>query len=72
MTPIQPIFEQEEVEDPTDDQEATEHPRLKQTIQRDHPTNNILGIFRKGVLTHSHLTNFCNITLLSLLWNQSR
>jgi hypothetical protein len=39
---LQPIFE-EEVENPEDDQEAIEHPRLKQTIQRDHPTDNILG-----------------------------
>jgi hypothetical protein len=42
-----------------DDQEAIEHPRLKQTIQKDHPINNILGSLRKGVLTRSHLTNFC-------------
>jgi hypothetical protein len=40
---LQPIFEEEEVKDPTDDQEAIKHPRLKQTIQRDHPADNILG-----------------------------
>jgi hypothetical protein len=55
---LKPIFE-EEAEDPADDQEAIEHPRLKQTIQRDHPTNNILGSLRKRVLTRSHLAIFC-------------
>jgi hypothetical protein len=55
---LQPIFE-EEVEDPVDDQEAIEHPRLKQTIQRDHPANNILGSLRKEVLTRLHLAIFC-------------
>jgi hypothetical protein len=56
---MQPIFEEEEVEDPADDQEAIEHPRLKQTIQRDHTADNILGSLRKRVLTRSHLANFC-------------
>jgi hypothetical protein len=55
---LQPIFE-EEVEDPADDQEAIEHPKLKQTIQRDHLADNILGSLRKGVLTRSHLAKFC-------------
>jgi hypothetical protein len=40
---LQPIFEEKDVEDPADNQEAIEHPRLKQTIQRDYPTDNILG-----------------------------
>ena len=39
---LQPIFEQEDDEDPEDEQEAIEHPRLRQTIQRDHPIDNIL------------------------------
>jgi hypothetical protein len=37
----------EEVEDPEDEQ-AIEHSRLKKTIQRDHPTDNILRSLRKG------------------------
>jgi hypothetical protein len=55
---LQPIFEEEQVEDPVDDQEAIEHPRLKQTIQKDQPIDNVLGSLRKGVLTLSHLVNF--------------
>jgi hypothetical protein len=39
---LQPIFK-EEVENLEDDQEVIEHPRLEQTIQRDHPADNILG-----------------------------
>ena len=30
---LQPIFEQDDDEDPEDEQEAIEHPRLRQTIQ---------------------------------------
>ena len=56
---LQPIFEQDDDEDPEDEQEAIEHPRLRQTIQRDHPVDNILGSLRKGVTTRSHLANFC-------------
>ena len=51
---LQPIFEQEE-----DEQEAIELSRLRQTIQRDHPIDNILGSLRKGVTTRSHFPNFC-------------
>ena len=40
---LQPIFEQDDDEDPEDEQEAIEHPRLRQTIQWDHPVDNILG-----------------------------
>ena len=40
---LQPIFEQDDNEDPEDEQEAIEHPRLRQTIQQDHPVDNILG-----------------------------
>ena len=56
---LQPIFEQEDNEDLEDGQEDIDHPRLRQTIQRDHPIDNILGSLRKGVTTHSHLANFC-------------
>ena len=55
---LQPIFEQEEDEDLEDEQEAIDHPRLRQTIQRDHPVDNILGSLRKGVTTSSHLAIF--------------
>ena len=45
---LQPIFEQEDDEDLEDEQEAIEHPRIRQSIQRDHPIKNILGNLRKG------------------------
>jgi hypothetical protein len=38
---LEPIFEQEETEGP--EEGGVEHPRLRQTIQRDHPVDNILG-----------------------------
>ena len=56
---LQPIFEQENDEDPEDKQEAIEHPRLRQTIQQDHPVDNILRSLQKGATTRSHLANFC-------------
>ena len=57
---LEPIFEQEEAEGPEEEQRGVEHPRLRQTIQRDHPIDNILGSIRKGVTTCSHLANFCH------------
>jgi hypothetical protein len=45
---LEPIFEEEEAEGPEDEQGGVEHPRLRQTIQRDHPVDNILGSIRKG------------------------
>ena len=56
---VQPIFEQEDNEDLEDGQEAIDHPSLRQTIQRNHPIDNILGSLRKGVTTCSHLAIFC-------------
>ena len=55
----QPIFEQDDEEDPEDEQETIKHPRLRKTIQQDHLIDNILGSLRKGVTTCSHLANFC-------------
>jgi len=40
---LQPIFEQEDNEDLEDGQEAIGHARLRQTIQQDHPIDNIIG-----------------------------
>jgi hypothetical protein len=35
------------------------HPRVRQTVQRDHLVNNILDAIEKGVTTRSHVTIFC-------------
>jgi hypothetical protein len=35
------------------------HLRVHQTIQRDHPVDNILGDIKKGVTTRSRVANFC-------------
>jgi hypothetical protein len=35
------------------------HPRVRQTVQCDHPVNNILGAIEKGVTTRSHVATFC-------------
>jgi hypothetical protein len=42
---------QQEVPDP--------HPRVRQSVQRDHPADNIIGSIRRGVTTCSRLANFC-------------
>jgi hypothetical protein len=41
---------QQEVFDP--------HPRVRQSVQRDHPVDNILGSIRRGVTSSSRLGNF--------------
>ena len=35
------------------------HPRVHQSVQWDHPVDNIFGSIRKGVTTRSRLANFC-------------
>ena len=35
------------------------HPRVHQSIQKDHSVDNILGSITKGVTTHSRLATFC-------------
>jgi hypothetical protein len=46
-----------------DDQEKSRssplpHPRVRQTVPRDHLVNNILGAIEKGVTTRSHVATF--------------
>jgi hypothetical protein len=48
------------------------HLRVHQTVQRDHPVDNILGDIKKGYLLGHLLLIFVNITRLFLLWNLSR
>jgi hypothetical protein len=53
--------EQDEDEDDQEDSRSSPppHPRVRQTVQRDHPVNNILGDIKKGVTTRSRVANFC-------------
>jgi hypothetical protein len=44
-------FIQQEASDP--------HPRVRQSVQRDHLVDYILGSIRRGVTTRSRLANFC-------------
>jgi hypothetical protein len=50
-------------ENKEDDQEIRDqrppHPRVHQTIQRDHPVNSILGEIHKGVTTRFRVAHFC-------------
>jgi hypothetical protein len=39
------------------------HPRVHQTVQRDHSVDNILGDIKKGVTTISRIANFCQYYL---------
>jgi hypothetical protein len=54
-------FEQDE--DGDDQQKSRSsplpHTRVRQTIQHDHPVNNILGAIEKEVTTRSRVTTFC-------------
>jgi len=45
--------------EPIQPQHQVSHPRVHQSIQRDHPIDNILGSIRRGVTTHSRLATFC-------------
>jgi hypothetical protein len=47
-----------------DDQEKSRSsllplPRVRQTVQRDHPVNNILGAIEKGITIQSRVATFC-------------
>jgi hypothetical protein len=55
--------DQGEDENDKDKGEASPHPRVCQIIQGDHPVVNILGDIKNGVITRSHVTNFCEYYL---------
>jgi len=44
---------------PIQSQSQVPHPRVYQSIQRDHPVDNILGSIRRGVTTRYRLASFC-------------
>jgi hypothetical protein len=46
-------------DEPIQRQSLFPQPRVHQSIQRDHPIDNILGSIRRGVTTRSRLVNFC-------------
>ena len=46
-------------EEPIQRQSHVAHPRVHQSVQRDHPVDNILGSIQRGVTTRSRLQNFC-------------
>jgi transposase InsO family protein len=45
-------------DEPIQRQSIFPHPRVHESIQRDHPVDNILGSIRRGVTTRSRLINF--------------
>jgi hypothetical protein len=49
----------QETEDLIQQEVSEPHPRVRQSIQRDDPIDNILGSIRRGVTTRSKLANFC-------------
>jgi TATA-binding protein-associated factor Taf7 len=51
--------DQEGDEDDGDKEEVPPHPRVRQSVQIDHPVDNILGDIEKGVTTRSRVVNFC-------------
>ena len=61
----EPSFDHQD--QPQDEEEAQQvqqqtqvpHPRVHQSVQRDHPVDNILGSIRRGVTIRSCLQNFC-------------
>ena len=50
---------EEEDQEPIQRQQLLPHPRVHQSVQRNHPVDNILGSIRRGVNTCSHLESFC-------------
>ncbi len=49
----------EEAQEPIQREQDVPHPRVHQSIQRDHPVDNILGSIQRGVTTRSRLAIFC-------------
>jgi hypothetical protein len=62
----------QETEELIQEEDSDPHPRVRQSVQRDHPIDNILGSIRRGVTTRSRLANFVNITRMFPCWNLLR
>jgi hypothetical protein len=47
---------------------SNSHARVRQSVQRDNPIDNILGSIRRGVTTRSRSENFCgHYTFVSMI-----
>jgi hypothetical protein len=58
----------QEIEDLIQQEVSDPHPRVRQSVQRDHPVDNIIGSIRRGVTTRSRLANFCeHYSFISML-----
>jgi hypothetical protein len=55
---------EQEDDGPIQHQPIVPHPRVHQSMQRDHPIDNILGSIKRGLTTHSRLAFFVNFTRL--------
>ena len=53
------VGDDEEEEDGDKSRPRPPHPRVRQSVQRDHPVDNILGDIKKGVTTRSRVATFC-------------
>jgi len=53
-----PQVERDDDGEPIQPQRQVSHPRVNQSVQRDHPVDNILGSIRRGVTTRSRLEFF--------------
>jgi hypothetical protein len=69
---VDKVYDQEESIDQGGDKDVGDyegsrtrppHPRVHQTVQRDHPVDNILGDIKKGVTTRSRIASFCQHNL---------
>ena len=54
-----PQIERDDDGEPIQPQRQVSHLRVNQSVQRDHPVDNILGSIRIGVTTRSRLASFC-------------
>jgi hypothetical protein len=57
---------EDEDDDLVQHQAQTPHPRVQQSIQHDHPMDNIRGSIQRGVTSHSWLAIFCEYYSFSL------
>jgi hypothetical protein len=64
--------EEEKDDEQEESRNQVPHPRVHQSVQRDHPVDNILGDIAKGVTTRSRVATFCEHYSLFLFLNLLR